>query len=753
MVVEPYGPSFPAVIEKLGQDPSVQVIECPSCADALSISPMLDSALFLSYAPSFEAVSDFADLLKSLKKEIRARKFRAILTTAVRDVNVVNKLGALGCSEIIAEPIAARVLSFKIDHHLKLVSPVKKAEDSAPPKATTKIEPKVVTRFGDIQRQPKVQMVPPVPLESDCWINEGFGARVIGGKWVIKLVGPSPVAGKWLALPQTETSGELLWQWTPHDPERDPYIKEEGSWIFRGNLPKFQEDSWTFIAKRPDLSFFYSGENYGSKISVDQSGLNLNLAQNSKAAVEFLPQIRDSLRLGFKVDESKSERAVGKQLIDKSDELREKKAAKKARELQTQKTQPQTIVTTALTLESDCWLIEERRARKIGNQWMVKLKGPSNVAGFWQEIESDQKGQESFWQWAPQDPANDPFSVEEGAWVFQGQTPRFEEGLWTFVGKNCNLSFYYDGQAYGTKIQAKNAMRFEVAMDSKAAKAFLPLIQNTLKSELTSRKPSVPTQAPVDDLDTLSFFKNESATPSGVTAPQIQGIPSKQSKTDFPEAMASHFAYARPPVDFEVAPPRPDRTFTAAPESPEVYYRDEAPLASNEKFFREERPQTPDPDIQAFALPTVNTGGIYVLLADPDHAKPSLSPIAVAFLISEMARNADLNSEEIARKICATLNLACFYLTVEIWEKRGRSWEIWVGSDPEHTHFEKYRAQFENPELEIGTEIRLARIDSGTVLVMGGTEVQKITEVYLQACAMALRGTRLMGDETLKLAI
>lgn len=131
---------------------------------------------------------------------------------------------------------------------------------------------------------------PALELASDCWIRGPRPPAHAGKRWTVSLMGPLPEHGKWVASEGTADQ----WEWKPNDPENDPFILEEGGWIFRGAQPKFQDEQWHFAGEAPDLSFVYSGETYGSKIQIDGQG-TLQLAANSPAAEEFRRLIMDSL--------------------------------------------------------------------------------------------------------------------------------------------------------------------------------------------------------------------------------------------------------------------------------------------------------------------------------------------------------------------------------------------------------------------------------------------------------------------------
>jgi hypothetical protein len=139
----------------------------------------------------------------------------------------------------------------------------------------------------------KVKKVPALKLESDFWLAGDRDPICVSGRWSIKLVGPGPMAGRWVGL-ETDKGTEQFWQWTPTDAETDIFIKEQGAWIFRGSSPRFDNDRWMFVGKRPSLGFYYEGQSYGEKVTLDEAG-NLLLAEDSPAAHAAFSNVQATL--------------------------------------------------------------------------------------------------------------------------------------------------------------------------------------------------------------------------------------------------------------------------------------------------------------------------------------------------------------------------------------------------------------------------------------------------------------------------
>jgi hypothetical protein len=174
----------------------------------------------------------------------------------------------------------------------------------------------------------KVLHVPALSLESDFWNSDTREPIRVSGRWSVKLIGPGPMVGRWTEL-ETDKGTEQFWQWTPNDPENDPFIKEQGHWVFRGNQPRFDNDRWVFVGSKPLLAFYYEGESYGAKISTDEKG-NLLLAEDSKHAKEAFEKVQATL---IKVIRKGEKGAQGEDQDDLR-VLKDKEAAKREGEEQ-----------------------------------------------------------------------------------------------------------------------------------------------------------------------------------------------------------------------------------------------------------------------------------------------------------------------------------------------------------------------------------------------------------------------------------
>lgn len=461
LFVEPYAPSFSGAIVKLASDPDVQVVECASALEAASVARTLPGCLILCHVSTAEQSLRLTTLQRLLGQAIARRQARILLTSSSRDDFENQKLANQLLAELLNEPISEKGLLFKASRLMKLVPKLGSEDSTAKGSAASRRERR--DEHGDAA---EVELAPALELQSDCWslpagkTSLQQNARFIGGRWFLKLHGPLPESGSWQSVDSGDPSIEA-WQWVPADPENDVFIQEEGAWIFRGQQPEHKAGLWNFVSKSPELSFFYDGSSYGAKFERSERGA-LRFSTDSEAGARARQAARASKDQRERLDESRTVRSRSE-----SEQLREDARALAAA--------PTFEMAEPLGLESDFWNLQSRKPKRVANKWVLSLLGPPPDAGGWARLEGG-SAEDEWWQWTPSG-ADDPFVKEEGAWLFRGTQPKFVDEVWTFVGPAPELSFYYDGENYGSKFHTAEGGRLVVARDSDAARRVLPLIE------------------------------------------------------------------------------------------------------------------------------------------------------------------------------------------------------------------------------------------------------------------------------------
>jgi len=162
----------------------------------------------------------------------------------------------------------------------------------------------VAEKINDEER--RIKMQDHLTIDSDCWLVKRRG-KCVGGRWTSQLFGPPPVSGRWEKLKDLDNQ-EAVWELKLTDEHADIFVKEQGSWIFKGLQPVYDEAAWIFTAEKPHLGFFYQGTSYGDRLKCDTDG-NLMLARNSPQADAMSNLIKPVGSGGYAFDRDLDEEA------------------------------------------------------------------------------------------------------------------------------------------------------------------------------------------------------------------------------------------------------------------------------------------------------------------------------------------------------------------------------------------------------------------------------------------------------------
>jgi len=496
--LEPYGPSFVKLIDRLEPDESLQIVRCATALEAVPIARHAGRCIVLAYGSNQESVIKLITMLKLLREGGGAKHVRSLITLQF-DSNVAEaiseKLLLYGCSEVLREPVTDRALAFKIDRHVKSL-PALNQKSIREPTARVRKESGIAPReshsrssLPPSEKNVPIKLVDSLTLESDCWLMRGGGVRKIGERWMIRFVGPGPVSGRWVEIENRLLDGsagtERAWEWTPHDPTSDSFIVEQGAWKFHGSrAPEFAGEIWVFVGSQPSLEFVFENECYGAKFRLENG--SLCIAKDSARALSQASAIAKTWHRKIKASANPASREA--ELNEQSETHFTVEAPKIGGE-SGERTEfageggdegaPFEMV-DSLALESDFWLLAHGNVRRIRGTWLMHLKGPPRAACKWQEATVTPSPElrpaelEKIWQWVPLNIDADPYLKEEGTWLFAGLQPKFERGHWVFAGRRPRLDFVYEGSSYGAKVAVLDGgAKVQIAHDSKSAERAL----------------------------------------------------------------------------------------------------------------------------------------------------------------------------------------------------------------------------------------------------------------------------------------
>jgi len=475
LALEPFGVLFATLLQQFSTKQGLQTVECSNTTELISLSRQLQVCVVIAYCPKASEAQRYLDLLKALQAEILGKRIRVIISVGADFMDLKQQFFEAGASEVVLESTAEKSFSGKVDHALSLL-PTRK---SLAPKKPAKESPSRASSGLGVSSATSVKWVAPLEIESDCWLAVKEGIKSVAGKWIVPIIGPSPRFGQWCAKnPSTGETGE--WEWVPTQLLDDPFIREEGAWIFNGRRPEFQGGTWIFIGASAELYFLYKGESYGSKFSANTSEKDVLVIAEDSSRARAAAGLME--RSGKPVRPSTTGAESGKSV----------------EEVPVIEVQKPFSVTEALTLASDCFAREERIPRFMNGNWVMKLSAPTPSHGKW-EIVRREEAEDAVWQWVPK--SSDTFVVDIGAWIFQGNQPHFKDGLWAFVGKKPRLEFVTNvdptlGRTVARRFSVDSRGVFVLAEDSTASTFALEKLQTLRKKPAPYLKRAVYGKAP-----------------------------------------------------------------------------------------------------------------------------------------------------------------------------------------------------------------------------------------------------------------
>ena len=370
--------------------------------------------------------------------------------------------------------------------------------------------------------------------------------RPNGREELIEMVGPGPSAGTW-----TEVNGSTSeWEWIPKKTEgkADPFILEQGKWIYKGREPEFiwKTNRWQFVSNAPSLGFYFEGALTGMRFQLEKT--TLLFAENSQQAKNKIRLIQATFDTDVRFDSDKKADPKDKDFVNKDEKKRapgDPKLDVDGMGSSEREKNPDALgsgseikFVEAIQLQSDCWILENKKdARNVMGRWLIEIIGPSPSVGSWTES----KKSAGEWEWTPKkSDTKDPFIVEQGTWTYKGREPEFiwKTNRWQFVGRKPVLGFYYEGELYGMRFRLDKNKTLLIAENSERAKGLLPLIQATFACEAHFEAEKAAVLAPKNYIDKdeaveskTKDFLDEDETPESKTKDFLNKDETQESKT------------------------------------------------------------------------------------------------------------------------------------------------------------------------------------------------------------------------------
>lgn len=290
----PLSPTLAKLSANLKTDSAINVIEATNAQEAAQVAMMTKPCVVLG---AIQQNSDIAKLLTmavSLKADLRGGRIKTVLTSAIRQAQVMKKFEELGCHEFMLEPINDKQMQFKMSQQVKVNKAARKKQKDVEmkqlagkkdEKSADDLKLSTNAQGADAKgaagkKGGGVKELPANEVAEDCWVFKSKPGKK-GSRWGFKAEGPDPSEGKWEQLPEKTPEGETQWRYMPKGED-----KKKAGWTHTGDEPTFDGENWNFEGKKPELSYIdEEGKKKATKFAIDEEG-NALAAADSKVALD-----------------------------------------------------------------------------------------------------------------------------------------------------------------------------------------------------------------------------------------------------------------------------------------------------------------------------------------------------------------------------------------------------------------------------------------------------------------------------------
>ncbi len=311
--------------------------EYKTLSEALKLSPSFgvenyalanDLATFLSTTPAALIVTSLKDkndliqiatFLKVRKKVAKDIVTKIVVVNFSGDRTFEKAIAKLGIQDFIEPTINTKALKFKIDFWMKSLnaqSKMSNAKQASSAKVSGSNSADGNSGNGDKKSNDTPIIIEPLELEDDIWLIKATGdCKKILGKWLVRIMGPSPYVGQWNELKPG------LWRYEIKEEEKEIYVPNEGAWFFSGDQkPDFvwKENIWLISGDNFNL-FFKNSKQIFSRINAKDRVLTI--CKNSIYAKTKEPFIIESFdkEMVFRKEAENLEDLEGKSNTDQID--------------------------------------------------------------------------------------------------------------------------------------------------------------------------------------------------------------------------------------------------------------------------------------------------------------------------------------------------------------------------------------------------------------------------------------------------
>jgi hypothetical protein len=307
----------------LQDDQALQVHESESVADVGTQIAQFNQGLMIFSVRDKADLVEVVNCLATHQGLIKGRFLRVVGVTHMEHPEVIKLLMKRGVADILPTNLTSKALKHKISQSFKILERYHATHSAEI--ARDAVDKAAADKKGvgaPARKQASVQRVPPITIESDCWlIKKEKDVRQVQGRWLADILGPGPSVGTWDETSRsTPTAPEWVWNLRQPNPQ---FVSDEGNWVFKGRRPEFvwSENRWRFIGDQAELAFVKNGVVLAYRFKCIAAQNVLELAENSERAKKKLPFMIQSIEAEVRFKNEKNKPNLSSQFsLDIDDE-------------------------------------------------------------------------------------------------------------------------------------------------------------------------------------------------------------------------------------------------------------------------------------------------------------------------------------------------------------------------------------------------------------------------------------------------
>ncbi len=261
--------------DSLGANPSLNAHAFHTSPDLMKFCAKEQNCLIIANVASKDDLIQLATFVKSSRRSLKNTVLKIVVFNATENKQFEKAIAKLGSIEILESSVSVKALRFKMDFWMKAMRGQAKKLGAMNQKSIEQTAQENAPELKSLIQNP------PLECESDIWLlTKDSDCKRIIGRWMVKLMGPSPYVGLWNEIPNKQD----VWTFTLKKAFAEQFVSGEGSWIFKGEQkPEYnwQENRWMFTGDGFDLFFL---ENGTALSKVKLSAKVLTIAGNSAFA-------------------------------------------------------------------------------------------------------------------------------------------------------------------------------------------------------------------------------------------------------------------------------------------------------------------------------------------------------------------------------------------------------------------------------------------------------------------------------------